>query len=125
MYFTKYAFEVSTRYIPKNGSQMYGRICNLDVLSLIFDSILKFEPQTKGSCLLFGGSKWNTSSRVGKKVHWTFFFPSFSIPLLNSSNKKKGSCLFFGGSKWNRTTDTGIFSPLLYQLSYRAICLFS
>ena len=28
---------------------------------------------------------------------------------------------FFGGSKWNRTTDTGIFSPLLYQLSYRAL----
>ena len=27
----------------------------------------------------------------------------------------------FGGFKWNRTTDTGIFSPLLYQLSYRAI----
>ena len=24
-----------------------------------------------------------------------------------------------GASKWNRTTDTGIFSPLLYQLSYR------
>ena len=89
MYFTKYAFEVSTRYIPKNGSQMYGRICNLDVLSLIFDSILKFEPQKKGSCLLFGGSKWNTSSRVGKKVHWTFFFSSFSIPLLNSNHKKK------------------------------------
>ena len=25
-----------------------------------------------------------------------------------------------GGSDWNRTSDTGIFSPLLYQLSYRA-----
>ena len=25
-----------------------------------------------------------------------------------------------GGSEWNRTTDTGIFSPLLYRLSYRA-----
>ena len=29
--------------------------------------------------------------------------------------------MFSGGSKWNRTTDTGIFSPLLYQLSYRAL----
>lgn len=29
--------------------------------------------------------------------------------------------LFFGGFKWNRTTDTGIFSPLLYQLSYEAL----
>ena len=26
-----------------------------------------------------------------------------------------------GGSEWNRTIDTGIFSPLLYRLSYRAI----
>ena len=28
-----------------------------------------------------------------------------------------------GASKWNRTTDTGIFSPLLYRLSYRGICI--
>ena len=27
----------------------------------------------------------------------------------------------FGASEWNRTTDTGIFSPLLYRLSYRGI----
>ncbi len=27
-----------------------------------------------------------------------------------------------GGSRRNRTADTGIFSPLLYRLSYRAIC---
>ena len=26
-----------------------------------------------------------------------------------------------GDSEWSRTTDTGIFSPLLYQLSYRGI----
>ena len=25
-----------------------------------------------------------------------------------------------GGLEWNRTTDTRIFNPLLYQLSYRA-----
>ena len=25
----------------------------------------------------------------------------------------------YGASGWNRTNDTGIFSPLLYQLSYR------
>ena len=25
-----------------------------------------------------------------------------------------------GGQGWNRTTDTGIFSPLLYRLSYLA-----
>ena len=28
---------------------------------------------------------------------------------------------YFGGSNWNRTSDTRIFSPLLYRLSYRAI----
>ena len=28
---------------------------------------------------------------------------------------------FEGGQEWNRTTDTGIFSPLLYQLSYLAV----
>ncbi len=27
-----------------------------------------------------------------------------------------------GGSRRNRTADTRIFSPLLYRLSYRAIC---
>ena len=27
-----------------------------------------------------------------------------------------------GGQRWNRTTDTGIFNPLLYRLSYLAIC---
>ena len=26
-----------------------------------------------------------------------------------------------GGQGWNRTTDTGIFSPLLYRLSYLAM----
>ena len=27
----------------------------------------------------------------------------------------------FGASRWNRTADRGIFSPLLYRLSYRGI----
>jgi hypothetical protein len=31
----------------------------------------------------------------------------------------------FGGLGRNRTTDTRIFNPLLYQLSYQAICLAS
>jgi len=33
--------------------------------------------------------------------------------------------LLFGGLDWNRTSDTRIFNPLLYQLSYRAISLVS
>ena len=28
--------------------------------------------------------------------------------------------IYFGGQRWNRTTDTRIFSPLLYRLSYLA-----
>jgi hypothetical protein len=28
--------------------------------------------------------------------------------------------LSFGGPGWNRTTDTRIFNPLLYRLSYQA-----
>ena len=41
------------------------------------------------------------------------------------SNKKVvfSQILLSGGFKWNRTTDTRIFSPLLYQLSYEAINL--
>ena len=39
-------------------------------------------------------------------------------------NGYKGNCLFlkgfYGGQGRNRTTDTRIFSPLLYQLSYLA-----
>ena len=27
----------------------------------------------------------------------------------------------YGGQSWNRTSDTGIFSPLLYRLSYLAM----
>jgi hypothetical protein len=33
--------------------------------------------------------------------------------------------LLFGGLGRDRTADTRIFNPLLYQLSYRAICLCS
>ena len=39
------------------------------------------------------------------------------------NNKKISILLIFnyGGFTWNRTRDTGIFSPLLYRLSYRSI----
>ena len=33
------------------------------------------------------------------------------------------TCEFTGGGEGNRTPDTGIFSPLLYQLSYPAECV--
>jgi hypothetical protein len=34
-----------------------------------------------------------------------------------------GMFRFFGGPGRNRTTDTRIFNPLLYRLSYQAICI--
>ncbi len=33
--------------------------------------------------------------------------------------------IFFGGLGRNRTTDTRIFNPLLYRLSYQAVILFA
>ena len=40
------------------------------------------------------------------------------IPLSHRTKIKKN--YLNGGQGWNRTTDTRIFSPLLYQLSYLA-----
>ena len=52
-----------------------------------------------------------------RNVWWLFVF------LLKKSIKKptRVGCLFLtGGSSGNRTSDTRIFSPLLYRLSYEA-----
>ena len=38
-----------------------------------------------------------------------------------SNSLKSLSVIIFCGPRWNRTIDTGIFSPLLYQLSYGPI----
>ena len=35
--------------------------------------------------------------------------------------QKSNTAVKFGGLDWNRTSDTRIFNPLLYQLSYRAL----
>ncbi|EDZ65777.1 hypothetical protein NOC27_2457 [Nitrosococcus oceani AFC27] len=49
------------------------------------------------------------------------------IPHLASTAKKTRSktvsqaIVLFGGQGQNRTADTGIFSPLLYRLSYLAL----
>ena len=40
---------------------------------LLFDSTLLHKFKHSKSCAFFGGSRWNTSSRVGKIVHWTIF----------------------------------------------------
>ncbi len=41
--------------------------------------------------------------------------------LLGEKKAPHRAYLFFGGQGRNRTTDTRIFSPLLYQLSYLAL----
>ncbi len=41
---------------------------------------------------------------------------------LGSRQKSLENEAFDGGRGGNRTPDTGIFNPLLYQLSYPAIC---
>jgi len=33
---------------------------------------------------------------------------------------QRKTAVLIGGLDWNRTSDTRIFNPLLYQLSYRA-----
>lgn len=37
---------------------------------------------------------------------------------LNKRIKKAMNCFMACGDKWTRTTDSRIFSPMLYQLSY-------
>ena len=39
----------------------------------------------------------------------------------NRRSTKSNTAVKFGGLDWNRTSDTRIFNPLLYQLSYRAL----
>ena len=41
------------------------------------------------------------------------------LPLKLNKKQYQMILFFIGASNGNRTSDTGIFSPLLYQLSYR------
>ena len=52
----------------------------------------------------------NTVSKLPKLG--TFYF--LGVTAVGKNGEKRG------GQGWNRTTDTGIFSPLLYRLSYLA-----
>ena len=55
------------------------------------------------------GLAWTTAKQTGKEKAQTL----------------RIWALIFGGLGRDRTADTRIFNPLLYQLSYRAICLCS
>ena len=50
-----------------------------------------------------------------KKIPLSFQFDK------RQQKKTDKSVFFYGASNGNRTSDTGIFSPLLYQLSYRGL----
>jgi len=39
----------------------------------------------------------------------------------NRRSTRSNTAVKCGGLDWNRTSDTRIFNPLLYQLSYRAL----
>ena len=39
----------------------------------------------------------------------------------NRRSTRSNTAVKYGGLDWNRTSDTRIFNPLLYQLSYRAL----
>ena len=51
-----------------------------------------------------------------------YFARRMSIQMIQSIKpkgiKKAPNCLGAGGDEWTRTTDSRIFSPMLYQLSY-------
>ncbi len=47
--------------------------------------------------------------------------PAPVAPEKQKPTEAMGLCLEFGGLGRNRTTDTRIFNPLLYQLSYQAL----
>ena len=57
---------------------------------------------------------------------WPKFLSEYESPLVPFGAKRRHKRLrpvfsFGGGQGRNRTTDTRIFSPLLYQLSYLAV----
>lgn len=75
---------------------------------------------------------WNHSKERSLEIpnsgSWTEYLPALSaIPMafgtlrplwLNKHIKKAMNCFMACGDKWTRTTDSRIFSPMLYQLSY-------
>ena len=121
MHFTKYAFEVSTRYIPKKWLPDVWE--NLQFRCSFPHFRFHFKIRTTKKRLL--PFVWWLKVEYVKPRREKGPLALFLFLLFDSTFKfepqKKGSCLLFGGSKWNRTTDTGIFSPLLYQLSYEAL----
>jgi hypothetical protein len=46
--------------------------------------------------------------------------PAYCYRTPKMQNAPRGGVLHFGGLGRNRTTDTRIFNPLLYRLSYQA-----
>ena len=60
-------------------------------------------------------------SRIFKQVAFLLFYLSVLTERYDFQNECPDTHFENGASGRNRTTDTGIFSPLLYRLSYRGI----
>ena len=61
--------------------------------------------------MLGWGTRVFTAKKRCRRVFWELVFHVFRFAKSRE----------IGGRRWNRTTDTGIFNPLLYRLSYPAL----
>ena len=90
--------------------------------------------QTSALPLGYGAGEWKNEKMLLMKISTSFSFLQTAImeritglepatsTLARSRSTKWAKSAFCGASDRNRTNDTGIFSPLLYQLSYRGTC---
>ena len=120
------ADEARTRYLHLGKVALYqmsySRIFNLQVAFLFYPcrghvALTRFD-DSKVSCLPLrryhsGRNRFRRGFRFLDRKGRFFKCVSYDTHLKN------------GASGRNRTTDTGIFSPLLYRLSYRGICRFA
>ena len=61
-----------------------------------------------------------SSSRSQGNFRTCYVMPLDNASLILKGQSRSSDLMFSGGGEGNRTPDTGIFSPLLYQLSYPA-----
>lgn len=64
---------------------------------------------------------WVIETGINKEMDESNFSRKYrvmSCSVKSNSIKKAMNCFMACGDKWTRTTDSRIFSPMLYQLSY-------
>ena len=81
---------------------------------------MRYEPFSKTPTYMC----WRSVIRASFVSEWTRILEYWNIHCANKNAKPHGLALYvdtvLGGPGRNRTTDTRIFNPLLYQLSYQA-----